>query len=149
MDESCFILIAILIMKLDFQKERDRDLFSAYERVLKQLGREACFKSRLEILVMAVNSPAKQFYVSTEEASRRVSQMINGRDTGIRSVYRRKMYEEITKRFLELRSRFPNIGLRQGVEEVIYQPAPSFYLNPSSAKVIFHHIFRKKRCHLL
>lgn len=136
-------------MKLDFQKQRDRDLFSAYERVLKQLGHDARYKSRLEILVMAINSPAKQFYVSSEEAARRVSQLLKGNELNIRSPYRAEMYREITRRFVALREQHPHIGLRQGVEDIIAMPAPSFYLSPSSAKVIFHHIFKKERCHQL
>lgn len=58
---------------------------------------------------------------------------------------KREMFEEILRRSNILRSTHPDWTLSDIVEEVIWQPAPKFYLSPSSAKIYINRL-RKNIC---
>lgn len=49
---------------------------------------------------------------------------------------KREMFEEICSRVKELRRRFPNKSVLACCAEVVVQPAPKFYIKPSSVKCI-------------
>lgn len=133
-------------MRLDFMIERDYDILNVHDRVLKELGSSAKYKSRQEIFSKVANSEAKQFYVSPEEATRIISRINQGQDTGIKNIERREMYYDIHKKFLELKNEYPAITVKDAIYRIIYSPAPRFYIRPNSLKVLFHHILKRKRC---
>jgi len=131
-------------MKLDFIQERDRDILDAYNRVLKDFGIEARYKSRREIFEKVSESKARQFYVSPEEATRVVSKLVNGKDIGIKNKDKVRMYRDIYSRYLSVKDIHPCITLKDAIFDIIYSEAPSFYIKPNSLKVLFHYI--QKRC---
>lgn len=69
--------------------------------------------------------------------------MLKGRDALARMIpLRREMFAEIFDRYNALRSIHPSWSIARVVCAVIHQPAPKFYLAPSS---IYTYIFRIKK----
>ena len=117
---------------IDFMPERDAELRARYRRLL----REAVHIDKPVLLFRLVNMPSSRFWVSEERAAIMVSRMERGLPLGPIVPSRQRMYEEIYRRYLLLRGKRPKAPLAELVREVVYQPAPSFYLTPKSAEWI-------------
>ena len=126
--------------KSDFTEERKADLFEAFHRNLKES------KSVKEAITHTVNSPAKKFYVSTEEAKRIYSKIMNGCPIDRISEEFQEMYREVVVRSLRYKLEHIEKPIGEIIEEIIEQPAPKFYLKPGSARsMIYDHIKHRKR----
>ena len=111
---------------LDFTRQRNEDLMRAYR---EQLAR-ARFIVMPEIFSLVADSPASRFWVSEERAAVEVSRMLAGKPFSRMRPNKREMFEEIFRRFLIEREKFPEMSLFQLVSRVVTQPAPKFYLAP-------------------
>ena len=129
----------------DLRQLRDKDLFKAYEKTLKRLGKKATETKRIDILIMASNSQAQQFYISPYWAMHTVPAILRGEDPNIKSPYRKELVIEIARRYKKLKQEKPDIPMMEAMEKIINTPAPQFYLSPKSVKIIFHNILKKKR----
>lgn len=117
--------------------ERNADLYSAYTDVLNSPDRPILYK---DILGLAVRRPAKRFYISSSRAYQVIRAAKKG-ETVLLSEERRRMFDDILDRVdEELKN---GVCLRHAVECVIDQPAPEFYIKPSSAKILLH--YERKR----
>lgn len=111
----------------DFAEERDAALMAAYRREL----RESDHVSLDSISEGVARRPCSRFWVSEERAVSVVSAMLRGINITERMhASKRRMYDEIYRRFLIVRSRRPTASLVSAVAEVIYTEAPEFYLSP-------------------
>lgn len=117
---------------IDFMPERDAELRACYRRLL----RDTDYIDRSDILFRLVNTPSSRFWVSEERAAVMVSRMERRLPLGHIVPSRQRMYEEIFRRYLRLRRRHPDASIAELVRQVVYQPAPSFYLTPKSAEWI-------------
>lgn len=124
-----------------YMADRDRDLLRAY--------REYTFLcntiNKSELMTKIVNSPSKRFWVSESRAAIVVSGMMKGYLPPNISRMKKEMYEEIFRRVLALRKKYPRRSIPELAAMVSQQKAPKFYLTPGSANVILHRIFKKCR----
>lgn len=65
-----------------------------------------------------------------------IADMLRGRDLGSMRPSKREMFREIFDRVLVMRAKHPGLSLYKLVSMVVEQPAPKFYLSPSSAKIM-------------
>lgn len=111
------------------------DLFSLY----KSLIREHPCKTRREICILISQSPAPRMYFSVEYARRVISVMSLG---GRRShdPIRFRKHHELYRRWLSLPINEQNI---EGLQNIISQPAPSFYLSPDRINYLLYKAIEK------
>ena len=69
-------------MELYYKEERDRDLYEAYNKVLKSLGMAALDTPREKVVHRVVYSVAPRFYISYEEARRNVKRIMSAARPG-------------------------------------------------------------------
>lgn len=121
--------------------ERNQCLWEAYKIVIRQAP--APVKTS-DIYLAAVNMPCPQFWISSEQAAKIISAIERRRiSIDTMSVTRKDMIEVIMNRVAELKRDCPRMPLRECIEEVVYSPAPRFFLTPKSAKTILHR-YRKQ-----
>ncbi len=129
---------------MNYKEARDRDLLECYNTTLKQIGSQIRVMSRNEIFELISCQPATQFYVSEREAKEKVSLIHRGLDPELSNPLRLKMYHEIYRRALEIQAQQPHRRLLAIVSEVIYTPAPCFYLTASSIEIIYNRLMRER-----
>jgi hypothetical protein len=112
--------------------QRAYDLLCAYSRYIRS---HHTIRS-LTLLTTIVARPAPRFYVSSQRASIVISDMLRGRPLTSMHPSKQRMFQEIFRRVMELRKTNTTAPLSQLVNSVIEQPAPEFYITPSSAKRI-------------
>jgi len=111
------------------------DLNSVYKAVL----REGHYTTQLEALEVAVNRPSKRFWVSPERLSEVVNAIETGGDARLKPEgLRRELYEELYRRYVEYRKEYPFLSKIEICTELVYQPAPKFYLKASWALKVFY-----------
>lgn len=119
---------------------RDKDLFEVYRKVLDEI--EPPFQLK-DILRRVVLHEAKRFYVSERFVYETIRDMLAGNEVEIQSPERRRMINDVYKKVVSQREKYPGKVLKHIVEEVLDEPAPEFYLKVSSAKTILCNL--KKR----
>lgn len=128
--------------KFAMSKEKEDDLMravrdiygSAHGRIhFNELGRKLAEHS------------ATRFWVSAETAYAVVKRMLNGAPLLNMRPSKRCMYEEILRRALAMQTDNPSRSLQDIIEEVVEQPAPSFYMTPGTAYVLLSRAKRKRR----
>lgn len=119
--------------------ERLEDLMSAYDRYISQ----ARHISMPELFSTIVKMPARRFYVSEYRASIVIAQMLKGDSLENMRPVKRRMFREIFRRYQAMQSLKPERSLAQIVSEIVYQPAPEFYLSAQSAKA-YHYKIKKQ-----
>ena len=121
--------------------QRNKDLHGCFCRVLSEMNPIVLD----EALTRTVNSPAKRFYISSDRAYGVLIRWEKYGITKLITAERQEMYEEIYRRILELRKSMPDTPFMHLAEMVLDQPAPKFYLETSSAKIILCKYRIKKR----
>ena len=58
---------------------------------------------------------------------------------------KREMFEEIYRRFKELKNKYPKKTIFELVTIIVYQPAPKFYLTPRTIEEFIYRIKKKNR----
>ena len=124
----------------EYEDERNRDLVSAYKKVLAETS--GIFQR--QVFAAVVKMPASRFYVNEERAERVVSAMYRRPLPESTSDGRRRMYEDIKTRVDRVRSRCPEWSLARCIDFVVSQPAPEFYLSEWTVRNIISEI-RKQR----
>jgi hypothetical protein len=123
---------------LEFTEERNNDLLRAYRR---QLARVKYIKTR-DIFEAVVDTPSARFWVSEERATIVVAAMQRGDRLLYMRPTKREMFQEIYRRYLILRDKYPSRTAPDLIMEVVHQPAPKFYMTPGSAHAIVCRIKR-------
>lgn len=117
---------------IDYEEERETDLLNVYRCYLG-----ACDFVRLDDVWQELSGwPARRFYVSERRAREVVKRLLRGDGLNEMSALRREMFLEVFHRVSALHARHPQRRLRSLCAEVVMQPAPRFYLSPSSIKAI-------------
>lgn len=122
-----------------YSEERIDDLMTTYTRLL------ASYEGYInpeDLFRRVVNTPSRRFWVSVERAAVVLSKMEKGDSLSQMGRTRREMFHEIYRRAKELQKKDPTLSIRQLAIQVVYQPAPKFYLTADSARVI---IYRARR----
>ena len=119
---------------LEYSGERIAALMLEYEKYIA-----SCSHIRMsEVFEHIVNQPCSRFWVSEVRAAVVVAAMLRGDSLAGMHPAKKEMFSEIFRRFLLMRSDFPERSLSRLVSHIITQPAPKFYLSPSSAKIMFY-----------
>ena len=96
-----------------------------------------------EIFRITAKSSAPMFYVTFENARRFISLLMRGKRLPVTNSNKRKMYMEIYRRY---RERVKDSDARYKyliLEDIIKEPAPSFYLNEETIRQIVYTTLRK------
>ena len=111
---------------MDFVHQRNDDLMRAYREQLAKTD----YIVMSELLAKVANSPTKRFWVSEERAAVEVSRILAGKPFSRMRPNKREMFNEIFRRYMDLRKLNPDKSLFELVSIVVNQPAPKFYYTP-------------------
>ena len=121
---------------MDFTRQRNDDIMRVYR---KQLAL-ARFIIMPEIFELVAESPASRFWVSEERATIVISAILAGKPLPRMRANKREMFEEIYRRFLMERKKFPGKSVYELVSTIVIQPAPKFYLTPRTVGELIYRI---------
>lgn len=110
----------------DFNEERDRELLRLYRKLIANVK---CIHFR-EICTQISEHPSPRFWVSRNRTANVIRALSRGDLLASTHPSKREMYAEIYSRYCELHKLHPNKSVRELTQEIIYQPAPRFYLSP-------------------
>ena len=122
----------------DFKRERNRDLLTAYRKLIA----EKPFIDARKVFAELVKMPSSRFWVSEERAAIVIAQIMNGDKLESMLPNKRRMFFELYRRAKKIMSNHPEMTLGEIANQIVVQPAPEFYLTPNSAMVI---LFYEKR----
>ena len=124
---------------------RKQDVIDCFYYSVKEVRKERPYATQNEVIKHAVNSKAPRFYVTFENARRFVSMMARKKKLPFINENKLAMYKEIYKRWMQqvkdCNKRYKYIILEQIIEE----PAPSFYLDEESFRGIIYKTLRNRR----
>ena len=123
---------------MDFTRQRNDDLMRVYHEQLAL----ANYIVMPEIFEKVAESPAKRFWVSEERAAVEISRMLIGKPFARMRPNKREMFEEIFRRYIDLRNKYPDKSHCELVSIVVHQPAPKFYFTP---RTVGEFIYRIKK----
>lgn len=119
---------------LEYAEERINALMREYDQYIA-----SCEYIRMsEVFDHIVNQPCRRFWVSNIRAAVVIARMMKGDKLKNLRPTKREMFQEIYERVCKLKRLNPTLSLFQLVSEVVTQPAPKFYLTPSSAKIMVY-----------
>ena len=108
---------------------RKQDVVNSFFESLKEVRKTRPFATQDEIIRHAANGNAPRFYVTFENARRFVSLLARKKKLPLINTNKLAMYKEIYRRY---RKRVKECGERYKyiiLDEIIREPAPSFYLD--------------------
>ena len=109
-------------------KERYSDLNNAFKQALS-LG---YYSTQYDAMAAAVNLPSRRFWVSEERLVEVINAIESGKDLSVKpDSPRYEMFHELYRRYLDYKAEHPYLSKLEICSEIIYQPAPKFYMKPS------------------
>ena len=121
---------------LDFTQERNQELMRVYQDKLSKAG----YIVMPEIFEQVANSPCSRFWVSEERAAIVISSLLAGKILPNMRKNKREMFDEIFRRFLIIRERYPEKSIYALAIMVVNQPAPKFYMTPRTVGELIYRI---------
>lgn len=98
---------------------------------------------------VVAQSPAPQFYISPKHALEKYNLYLQTGTIHTDCPYTRQMYLDIFTRFQSIYLQKNNIDFKYAImQDVLDTPAPSFYINPSSALAFYYRsmAYRRSLC---
>lgn len=109
-------------------KERYSDLNNAFKKALSRGN----YSTQYEAMAAAVNMPSRRFWVSEERLVEVINAFESGKDLRVKpDSPRYEMFTELYRRYLAYKASHPFLSKIEICSEIIYQPAPKFYMRPS------------------
>ena len=121
---------------------RRQDVVNSFFDSLKELRKTKPYASQSEIIEHASKSSAPRFYVTFENARRFISLLMRGKRLPITNKNKIAMYKEIFRRYKE---KVKNVEARYKyiiLENIIEEPAPSFYIDEETFRGILYRSLR-------
>ena len=121
---------------------RRQDVVNSFFDSLKELRKTRPYASQSEIIEHASKSSAPRFYVTFENARRFISLLMRGKKLPITNKNKIAMYKEIFRRYKE---KVKNVEARYKyiiLENIIEEPAPSFYIDEETVRGILYRSLR-------
>lgn len=116
-------------------KERFDDLNRAY----KEAHAQGHYATQYDAMAAAVETPSKRFWVSAERLSEVIAAIETGSDIKVNPKSPRyEMYQELYSRYVAYKAEHPYMLKIDICEELIWQPAPKFYMKPSWAMRLWY-----------
>lgn len=103
------------------------DIYNTFIEMRKELLVIYPHITNQAIFDMLVMKEAPRFYICTERAQRIISIMEKGADPNLICKSRVQMFKELFKRYKSRRKKDPYIPKYILIEQIINEPAPSFY----------------------
>ena len=123
---------------------RKQDVLKCFFESLKEVRKSKPYATQDEVIKHAVKSKAPRFYVTFENARRFVSLLSRKKKLPLINSNKLSMYKEIYRRYMkrvkECSERYKYIILEQIIEE----PAPSFYLDENTFRGIVYRTLRER-----
>ncbi len=127
------------------RKMRKNDVTRAFFETMKKVRKDNPLATQNDVIEQAVKSEAPRFYVTFENARRYVSLMARKKQIPIVNKNKLEMYKEIYRRYLK-RIRESSEHYRFVIlENIIEEPAPSFYLDEETFKGIVYRTLRERK----
>ena len=134
---------------VDFTLRRNAEIM----RVYRQKIAEVPIIHMDEICRLIADSPSSRFWVSERRAAIVISAMEAGRPVPLMTDTKREMFDEIFRRYKELRARFPDASTLELATRIVHQPAPKFYFTPRTVREFVRRIrsgwYDRKQCSLV
>lgn len=121
---------------LDFTKERNQELLRVYQEKLSEAG----YIIMPKIFEQVANSPCSRFWVSEERAAIVISSLLAEKSLPNMRKNKREMFDEIFRRFLAVREKYPEKSIYALAIMVVNQPAPKFYMTPRTVGELIYRI---------
>lgn len=128
--------------KFALQQEKEQDLEEALRNIYSNCRGRIHYK---ELSRRLATHPSRRFWVSAETAYVVIKRMLAGATLEAMRDTKRNMYMEIYRRVCKMREENPDKELEDIVDEVVEQPAPSFYITNGTAYVLITRIKRERR----
>lgn len=129
--------------KCIFLPERNQEIMKRYAQIA---GSGNC-KTQTEALSLVVASPCSRFWVAPERVAKVISKLHKGGTTEGMATCKRRMYEELYRRYLEKiqQEEFKNMSISLISEILVEEQAPEFYMETETAMDIFISERNKRR----
>ena len=116
----------------DYAEERNEELRNAFFS-------QNHYSTTSEAIEKTVKSPSSRFWVDPDRARDVISRIEkNPHVTTTMYPQRRRMYEELYRKYREITRQFPGQSKIESVTMAVYSAAPEFYLTPSGARRIIY-----------
>ena len=127
-------------MPLFFKNERDSDFYNVCEDIRRAYGGE--YISTSDIARLAVRSQAKSFYISYCRCYNIIRLIKNGERLESRSKAKTSLFEEIKRRYLQIKEEKQALKDSDIVCMIIKEEAPRFYITDISAKILYYKLLK-------
>lgn len=125
------------------REARRQDILDTFFNTMKESRKTRPYITQGEVIELASKSSAPRFYVTFENARRFVSLLMRGKKLPIVNKNKQEMYKEIYRRYKakvkDANARYKYIIL----EDIIEEPAPSFYIDGETFRGIIYTTLRK------
>ena len=128
----------------DVRNRRKQDVVNCFFESLKEVRKQKPYATQDEVIRHAVNSKAPRFYVTFENARRFVSLLSRKKKLPIINSNKLAMYKEIYRRYKQRVKECSERCRYVILDEIIREPAPSFYLDVETFRGI---VYRTLRAH--
>lgn len=130
----------------DYAEDRLEELLKIYRAIVKS---SRVIPQGTRLFAMIANHPTSRFWVSEVRAASVIGKLKRNESLGGMRPLKREMFTEIYRRYLAVEKQHPDWAMIDIIGHVLIQPAPKFYISPSSAKVYISMARRNKRGHML
>lgn len=126
-------------------RERYDDLNNAYKKALS----EGNYSTQYDAMAIAVNMPSRRFWVSEDRLVEVINAIEAGRDIRVsHKSPRYEMFHELYRLYLDYKAEHPELSKLKICQEIIWQPAPKFYIKPSwGLKILYKGRAQRPRHH--
>ena len=121
---------------------RKQDIIDSFFKTLKEQRKTRPFITQNEVIEQAAKGSAPRFYVTFENARRFVSLLMRGKPLPITNKNKIAMYKEIYRRYKAREKNCDNRYKYVILEDIIEEPAPSFYIDMETFRGIVYRTLR-------
>ena len=128
----------------DVREIRKQDVLNSFFESLKEVRKTKPYATHDEVIKHAVKKKAPRFYVTFENARRFISMLARKKKLPLINSNKLAMYKEIYRRYMQRVKDESNRYKYVILEQIIEEPAPSFYLDEDTFRGI---VYRTLRTH--
>ena len=125
----------------DFIEQRNKELLTAYNDIIYSTPEPV---SPDEVFRRLAAAPCSRLWISEERAAEVVAAMRRRPDAPMGKGMRRAMYSLLFRRTMAVLASRPGTPLSTAAAMAVRKPSPSFFLAPSSCRVIVSRLRRKR-----
>ena len=124
------------------REQRKDAVINTFFETVKKMSAKNPYVTNKGILAKAIREEAPRFFVNYESARRFISLMVRRKKLPVINKNKRAMYAEIYRRYKERCK--GEAGHYKMLEEILEEPAPSFYLDKSTFQGIIYKTLRER-----